>query len=181
MREHFDVVLCYQLSPVTILSPAIAYSKKHKVPLLCYTLDIWPESAQGMLKTDKGTIYSYIKSLSKRLYLACDSICVTSKPFIEYFTQAIGVDKSKIHYVPQHADANYLKLNMTSSDNGVVDFMYAGNMGKGQSLTTLVEAVLLLKHRKDFLVHMVGDGSNRAELEKLVDKMALSEINQKFP
>lgn len=175
ISEQFDAVLCYQLSPVTMLSPAAKYAKKHKIPLLCYTLDIWPESAQGMLKTDKGPIYALIKRISKRLYHACDSICVTSSPFIEYFTDVIGIEKSKLSYIPQHADSSYLKMDMSSDDNGVVDFMYAGNMGKGQSLDVLVKAVEILKHRDNFIVHMVGDGSNKKDLEKMIEHLGISD------
>ena len=171
----FDVVICYQLSPVLMLEPAVAYAKKHHVPLICYCLDLWPESAQGMLKMSSGPIYGYVKGLSRKLYAACDSISVTSRPFIEYFENVIGIDSANLRYIPQHADTKLLDMDMRAEDNGIVDFMYAGNMGKGQTLDVLVGAVAELGERDDFVVHMVGDGSKRAELEALAESLGVKD------
>lgn len=174
LKDKFDVVLCYQLSPVTMLSPAVCYAKKHKVPLICYCLDIWPESALGMLKNKRNIIYAFLKRISKHLYSHCDRILVTSKPFIDYFNM-LGIEKRKLHYLPQHADSSYLKIDMTAEDDHTIDFMYAGNMGKGQTLEVIVQAVKMIDKKKKFLVHMVGDGSNRSELQKMVDELSLSD------
>lgn len=175
LEGDFDVVICYQLSPVLMLGPAVAYAKKHRVPLICYCLDIWPESAKGMLKMSKGPIYGYIKSLSRKLYSACDEISVTSRPFIDYFADTLGLDRGKMRYIPQHADTGLLDIDMTAEDNGITDFMYAGNMGKGQTLDVLVRAVAELGDRRDFVVHMVGDGSKKAELEALVESLGVKD------
>ena len=166
--SDFDIVFCYQLSPVTMLYPAAEYAKRHRVPLLCYCLDLWPESAQGILKTDRGPIYGYIKKISKKLYNTCDRIAVTSRPFIDYFKETIGIKENKLSYIPQHAPSDCLSLDLSAEDNGITDFMYAGNMGRGQTLEVIVKAVQLLKERNDFIIHMVGDGSYRENLEALV-------------
>ncbi len=171
----FDVVICYQLSPVLMLEPAVAYARKNRVPLICYCLDLWPESAQGMLRMSSGPIYGYVKSLSRKLYRACDSISVTSRPFIDYFEDVIGIDAAKLRYIPQHADTGLLDIDMRAEDNGIVDFMYAGNMGKGQTLDVLVRAVAELGERNDFIVHMVGDGSKKAELEALAESLGVKD------
>ena len=171
----FDVVICYQLSPVLMLEPAVAYAKKHRVPLICYCLDIWPESAQGMLKMSRGPIYGYVKSFSRKLYMACDRVAVTSRPFIDYFETELGIDRSKMSYIPQHADTRLLDVDMRAEDNGIVDFMYAGNMGKGQTLDVLVRAAAELKGRNGFSVHMVGDGSKKEELEKLAEELGVKD------
>ena len=175
LEDDFDVVICYQLSPVLMLGPAVAYAKKHSVPLICYCLDLWPESAQGMLKMRSGPIYGYVKSLSKKLYRACDSISVTSRPFIDYFEKVIGIKQDKMRYIPQHADVELLDVDMRAEDNGVADFMYAGNMGKGQTLDVIVKAVAELRDRNDFVVHMVGDGSKKAELEALAESLGVKD------
>lgn len=175
LKNDYDVVLCYQLSPITMLKPAVVYAKKNKKPLLTYCLDLWPESAQGLLKTDKGPIYGCIKKISKKLYGACDRIAVTSRPFIDYFKETIGIKEDKLSYIPQHAPSDCLSLDLSAEDNGIADFMYAGNMGRGQTLEVIVRAAQLLRERKDFVVHMVGDGSNRESLEVLVRKCGVED------
>lgn len=173
LKNDYDVVLCYQLSPVTMLKPAVVYAKRNKKPLLTYCLDIWPESAKDHLNIP--VIYSAITALSKSLYRACDHISVTSRPFIDYFEDIIGFDRNKMSYIPQHADMSMLDIDFTAPDNGVTDFMYAGNMGKGQTLDVIIRAAAELKDRNDFFVHMVGDGSRKAELEDLSKELGVED------
>ena len=169
----YDIVFCYQLSPVTMAKPAINYAKKYKKPLLLYCLDIWPESAKDHI--DMPVVYEMIGWLSRKLYQKCDHIAVTSRPFIDYFKEVINYPESKMSYIPQHADDSMMSQNLRAEENGVTDFLYAGNMGKGQTLDVIIRAAAELKDRKDFLIHMVGDGSKRTELEELSRELGISE------
>lgn len=168
----YDIVFCYQLSPVTMAKPAIGYAKKYKKPLLLYCLDIWPESAKDHMNIP--VVYEMIRRISKRLYQQCNHISVTSRPFINYFKEVIGYDERNMSYIPQHADEGMLAQDFNSERNGIADFLYAGNMGKGQTLDVIIRAAAELKDRDDFLIHMVGDGSKRAELEALSRELGIS-------
>ena len=53
--------------------------------------------------------------------------------------------------------------------------MFAGNIGKGQKIETIVKATELLKNRKDFIIHIVGDGSMRANIESMVLALGLAD------
>lgn len=174
-KTKYDVVFCYQLSPVTIAGPAIAYAKKHKVPLLLYCLDIWPESAQSYIKSGKGPLYALISSFSKKMYKQCDRIAVTSRPFIDYLNKKNDVPVEKMVYIPQHADSSYLEMDLKAEENGMFDFMYAGNMGKGQVLENIVKAVAEIKDRNDFTVHMVGDGTRKGYIEELTKELGVED------
>lgn len=173
LENDFDVVFCYQLSPITMLKPAIDYAKKNKKPLLAYSLDIWPESVKDHMNIP--VLYSAIAALSRRLYKACDHISVTSRPFLDYFEETIGFNRNKMSYIPQHADMSMLNIDLSASDNGIADFMYAGNMGKAQTLDVIIRAVAELKDRTDFVVHMVGDGSRKVELEVLSKELGVED------
>ena len=170
---NFDLVLAYQLSPVTSSLPAIRYKEKHGVPVLLYCLDIWPESAKSHLGDKFGWLYGYVRKLSKKVYQNCDKILVTSRPFIEYLSRENDVAPERFGYLPQHADASWLDMDLTAEDNGVADFMFAGNIGKGQHLETLVEAAELLGKSEKYKIHIVGDGSRREAVENLVNEKGL--------
>lgn len=169
----YDIVFCYQLSPVTMAKPAIDYANKYKKPLLLYCLDIWPESAKDHMNIP--LVYEMIGQISKKIYRKCDHISVTSRPFIDYFKEVIDYDESKMSYIPQHADEGMLSQNLDSEENRITDFLYAGNMGRGQTLDVIIRAAAELKNRDDFLVHMVGDGSKRAKLEALSRDLGVNE------
>ena len=172
ISDKYDVVFCYELSPVTQVIPASKLAKKQGIPLFLYCLDIWPDCA--MAHVMKGPIYSAIKAISKHSYRLCDYIAVTSRPFINYLHDVHGFDKSHMSYIPQHADDMYLTMDLTSPDNGIADFMYAGNLGLGQRVDVIIRAAAELKN-EEFRVHIVGDGSQRQELENLTEELDVQE------
>lgn len=164
----FDVVLGYQLSPITSMYAALTYKKKTHVPLIFYTLDLWPVSALSQLHSIKNPIYKFVAKISQKLYQGADKILVTSRPFIDYLHKINKVPFEKMVYLPQHASSEMLEMDLGSENNGIVDFMFAGNLGAGQRIDVIVNAVQILGKRSDYKVHLVGDGSKRKELEAKV-------------
>lgn len=175
LSGDYDVVLGYQLSPITSMLAALEYKKLHGAPVIFYTLDIWPVSAEAMLHGKKNPIYWWVKRLSKRIYQCADRILVTSRPFIDYLHLNLGIPKERMAYLPQHAGTEMLERNLESEDNGVADFMFAGNLGKGQRVDVIIKAATLLGKRADYKIHLVGDGRMRLELEQMVRKSGLEE------
>ena len=175
LEEDFDVVLGYQLSPVTSMFPAIKYAKRSKVPLILYVLDIWPVSGQSHLPLKNGLIYKWLAKISKKIYNSAARILVTSRPFVDYLNRINRVPLSKIGYLPQHADMTLLEQDLGKCADNVVNFMFAGNLGAGATLEVIIGAAGILGKRTDYKVHFVGDGSQRTKLETLVNSLGLSD------
>ncbi len=176
LPKDYDVILSYQLSPITMVIPAVRYKKRSGKPLLLYCLDIWPESAQAHVRFKKGLLYRYITKLSSYLYKACDRILVTSRPFIDYHLRVHGIDKERLGYLPQHADGSMLSQDLRKTElDGKIHFMYAGNFGAAQTLDVIIRAAALLGRRDDYVIDMVGDGSKRQMLESLIRDNDLSD------
>lgn len=171
----FDVVFGYQLSPVTSMYAALEYKKLTRTPVVYYTLDIWPVSAEGILKSKKNPLMILVNRISRAIYLGADKVLVTSRPFMEYLHRVNGVDMSRMAYLPQHADLGMINDDLTADDNGVVDFMFAGNIGKGQRVDVIIEAAKLLGKRGDYKIHLVGDGRMCQAMEQLVRKYGLED------
>ena len=175
MDKDYDVVLGYQLSPITSMEAALEYKRLYGAPVVFYTLDIWPVSAEGMLKSKRNPLMIPVKRLSRRIYQGADRILVTSRPFMEYLHWANGIDYNRMAYLPQHAGDGMLNMDLRAEDNGIADFMFAGNLGKGQRLDVIVEAARILGRRKDYKIHFVGDGRMRGELENMVKEYDLQD------
>lgn len=173
--EKFDAVLGYQLSPITSMYAALEYKKLTNTPVIFYTLDLWPVSAEGMLKSKMNPLMWPINRISRKLYQGADRILVTSRPFIDYLHKVNGVPMERMAYLPQHADTAMLDMDMTADNNGVADFMFAGNIGKGQRADVIIKAAKILGKRKDYKIHMVGDGRMREGLEQIVRTEGLEE------
>ena len=94
---------------------------------------------------------------------------------MDYLHRANGIDNDKMAYLPQHAGDGMLDMDLTAEDNGIADFMFAGNLGKGQRLDVIVEAARILGRRKDYKIHFVGDGRMRGELENMVKEYGLQD------
>ena len=175
LEKDFDVVLGYQLSPITSMYAALEYKKQTGAPVMYYTLDLWPVSAEAMLKSKKNPAFLWVKRISKKLYLGADRVVVTSRPFIDYLQKEIGYPVERMSYLPQHANMGMIDDDLSAEDNGVADFMFAGNLGKGQRLDVIIKAAKTLGNRKDYMIHLVGDGRMRGELEKMVREYGLED------
>lgn len=175
LDRDFDVVLGYQLSPITSMSAALEYKKLTGAPVLYYTLDLWPVSAEAMLGSRKNPLYLWVKRLSRRIYNGADRVVVTSRPFIDYLHADVELPLEKMSYLPQHAGEGMIHQDLTAEENGVADFMFAGNLGKGQRIDVIVKAAAVLGRRADYKIHIVGDGRMREELERMVLDAGLQE------
>lgn len=182
LPSDFNVVLGYQLSPITSMYAALEYKKLHGTPVAYYTLDVWPVSAEAMLHGKRNPIYWWLKKISKKLYQGADRVIVTSRPFIDYLKHDVEVPVEKMSYLPQHAGKEMLEMNLTKDNestgqqvNKNTDFMFAGNLGKGQRIDVIVKAAIKLGHRKDYHIHIVGDGRMREKLQKMVKKHGLAD------
>lgn len=182
LPKDFDVALGYQLSPITSMYAALEYKKLTGVPVVYYTLDLWPVSAEGILKSKKNPLMLLVNKMSRELYLGADRVLVTSRPFIDYLHRVNKVPIERMAYLPQHASLDMLDTDLSkeSSEDKEdferrADFMFAGNLGKGQMIDIVVKAAAELGTRKDYHIHIVGDGRMRKELETMVVNYGLSE------
>ena len=127
LPSDFDVVFCYQLSPITSMYAAMEYKKLYGTPILFYTLDLWPVSAESILKSEKNPLMLPVTRMSQKLYQSADRILVTSRPFIDYIERVNGVERERMGYLPQHAGDTMLEMNLLKEvENGCADFMFAG-------------------------------------------------------
>ena len=175
LEKDFDAVLGYQLSPITSMYAALEYKKQTGAPVMYYTLDLWPVSAEAMLKSKKNPAYLWVKRISRKLYMGADRVVVTSRPFIDYLQKEIGYPVARMSYLPQHANMGMINDDLSAEDNGVADFMFAGNLGKGQRLDVIIKAARILGNRKDYMIHLVGDGRMRGDLENMVREYGLGD------
>lgn len=174
-RKKFDVVFSFQTSPITMFVPGIVYSKKHKVPSVLYTLDLWPESVKAMNINERSKMFKYILKLSKKIYHAADIVLISSPSFTEYLQDIISLTSDKISYLPQYTDETPESVTFRYNFNQIpVSFIFAGNIGYMQDLEVLIKAVDLIRNER-FIVNIVGSGTNIECLKNMVDELNLND------
>ena len=169
----FDIIYVWGVSPVTMAFPAVLLKKRYKKPLFFYCLDLWPESMKAFNVSEKNPVFQMVRVFCKWLYKHFDRVAVTSKPFIPYIHTVNGYPLEKITYLPQYGAEAYLQKDFTAADNGVVDFLFAGNIGFVQDIDKILEATSLMKETPGFCVHIVGDGAAKKQFEALAVKKKL--------
>ena len=163
LGDQFDVVFVNQTSPVMMAWPGIRYKKKYKKKLVVYCMDLWPESLEaGGIK--KGSpVYKLFHWISEKTYKQADKLLVTSRTFNRYFEEEFGMNPEEIIYLPQYAEDLFSNMETDMDKEKTPDdeynFVFAGNVGKAQSVETIIEAANLLKDKKNVKFHIVGDGS----------------------
>ncbi len=172
-----DVIYVWGISPITAAVPAIMLKKRYKKPLFFYCLDLWPESMKAFKVGEKSPIFKAVYYLTRWIYRQFDRVAVTSKPFIDYIHTINKYPLEKITYLPQYGAEQYLTQDFTSLDNGIVDLLFAGNIGFVQDIDKIIEAAFLIRDLPGFHVHIVGDGSAKYQFEKLAkDKNLMDKI-----
>lgn len=163
--KPFDIVFVNQLSPVMMAEPAIVYKKIYKVPVVMYCLDLWPESlVAGGIKRE-SMIYKVFHKISERIYKSMDRILITSQMFSDYLVKEFGITDSIIDYLPQYAEGVFDKLPYRKQD-GIINLVFAGNIGTIQSIDTILGAAMKLKD-KDIYFHIVGGGTDLERLQEM--------------
>lgn len=168
--KDFDVVLINELSPIMAAKPGLIYKKLYGTKVVMYEMDLWPESLlAGGIK--KGSLlYNHYKKVSSKIYAKCDKILVSTKEHIGYIKALPGCDALNIEYLPQYAETIFEQVKEKKLEiDGPINLMFAGNIGKAQSIETIIRAASLLKNEPKYKFHIVGTGSeydNIVELSK---------------
>lgn len=180
-KPSCDVIFVNQITPILQAIPALSLGKRIKKPVVLYCMDIWPEVLKAWDIKESSLFFRCAMALSKKLYRKCDLILISSKPFREYLTKVIGVDGERIVYLPQYAEDLYENIAGKYLENGVVDFLFAGNIGSVQDIECIIKAVKHiednnLNNGKEYKVHIVGDGINLENCKNLTKELDV--VNQ---
>ena len=167
VKTRPDVILVYQLSPVTMALPAIVLKLIKGSKVLLWVQDIWPESlrATGIIKNP--LIVGSVKFVVRLIYRHSSIIAVQSRRFID-FIRPLATPASDIRYLPNTADRFYRPVEVAPDAperkffRPGFNILFAGNLGSAQGLETVLGAIVRLKDHKNIQWIFVGDGRCRA-------------------
>nr|MDT0664613.1 glycosyltransferase family 4 protein [Micromonospora sp. DSM 115978] len=175
-----DVVLVFQMSPVSQVLPALVLRALRGAPVVTWVQDLWPQSVAATGVVRSPALLAAIGCAVRPRDRACDRLLVQSEGFREPLTLA-GVPNDRIYYLPNWAEEVYEPLSgALTPPGGPVDLpegfvvMLAGNLGRAQALGTLLDAADRLRHRSDVHWVVVGDGTRRDWLAAEVVRRGLS-------
>ena len=173
MRRRFDVVFAYSTSPVLMSMPAALLRCVSRKKLMIDVLDIWPACLAAMNVREGTLLYAWMKRVSRWIYARADMLVYSSKRFQAYLQAVHGITVPKEQYWPQFADSLFDTLPPVPARDGI-QLVFAGNIGKVQSVETLIRAAALLRDTPVHF-HIVGDGSGYAACKALAAELAVTD------
>jgi|TARA_Y100000389_G_scaffold203932_1_gene254161 glycosyltransferase involved in cell wall biosynthesis len=171
LKNKFHHIFVYSTSPITTALLGIYLKKKYKKKLTLWVQDLWPDSVKntGFIK-NKFFLY-LISLIVKYIYKHSDNIVAQSKAFkknIKRYTQKkIKVVENSHFNIENRKYKIPEKIKKILIKNFCVTF--SGNIGKAQSIRTILEAAKQIKHYKKIHIILIGSGSE-IELTKLFIK-----------
>lgn len=159
LKEDFDLVFVYQLSPVMMAEGALEWAKQHGKPCVLYCLDLWPESLTlGGIRAG-SLLYRYYLGVSRRIYRQMDRILLSSRGFAWYFQETLGIEEARLDYLPQYAENIFDAVPAVQAHDPPYRFLLAGNIGRAYSVNTIIGAAEILKEDPRIRFDIVGGGS----------------------
>lgn len=180
IRERFDAVLVYQVSPVTVGIPGALMARLRGGTLCLWVQDLWPESLSAAGGTSSPMIIGAVRQIVRWIYRRCDRVLVSSRGF-QASVETHGTPPDRVRYVPNTVEAMYAPLTVPAdaperSELPAAGFrlMYGGNIGAAQDFDTVLAAASATRHRPDLHWILVGDGRMRAHVEAEVARLGLA-------
>ncbi len=174
LRDRFDAVLCYLVSPVTAALPGIVLSRVRHAGLALWVQDLWPESVASAGKMDSPALMRRLDRLVGFIYRSADAIWIPSRAFAPAVLR-YGIPPERLAYVPNTTEAFYQPGDSPRPPGPVAKFsiLYAGNFGEAQDFDTLLEAVALTPESAGIEWIFVGDGRRRSWVSSEVARRGL--------
>lgn len=166
--QKSDCIFVFATSPIMTAIPAIIFGKLYRIPVVVWLQDLWPESFNAITGIKEDSLISKVLGLMvKWIYNRTDSILIQSPAFTSNLDK-YGY-KKQVEWIPNWGMS--IKDNSSADwipESGEDDFIitFAGNIGAAQDLNTLLKAASLLKDQKNIKFYIVGDGREKARLEK---------------
>ncbi len=149
-ESTFDLIFVYQPSPISVGIPAILIKKVKKIPIIIYTLDLWPESLSSSGTVKSNFILYLVRLLVKWIYRNCDIILVQSKSFKSHIGKYFK-NKKSIIYFPSWAEDIFSSSNKSirkDINDNCLNILFAGNIGIAQDFPNIIKAANELKKLK---------------------------------
>jgi colanic acid biosynthesis glycosyl transferase WcaI len=177
--KRADLVIVYYPSLTAGLAAVIAKVFRG-TPVLVDIQDMWPDSLTSTGMVNSGIFMKFIALLCRVLYRGVDHITVLSPGFKRLLIDR-GVPENKISLIYNFAEETAATMSLstpqTFDTKREFQVLFAGNLGRAQGLTTILDAaVVLSKDQKPVTITFLGSGLEEVELKDRAKSLKLSNV-----
>ena len=176
-----ELVLCMS-DPPFVSAVGVVVARRHRVPLLVVTQDVFPEIAVALGRLDNRIIVGVLDRLV-RFGLSHATRVVAIGDQMRRRLVAKGVNADAITVIPNWTDTESLvpreHANTWAHEQeltGRFVVMHSGNLGYAQDLETLLYAATHLRDLDDLELVLIGSGARGVALADLAKRLELGNV-----
>jgi glycosyltransferase involved in cell wall biosynthesis len=180
-RFRADVVYVYH-PPLTVGMAASLISLVRRVPFVYDIQDLWPDTleATGMIRSQR--LLKWVGRAATWVYARAQFLIAQSPGFVGRLT-ARGVAKERIHLIYNWCDEAALRVRSAHLDlarlglSAGFKVIFAGNMGKAQSLKAVLDAASLVQAASSGVQFVfVGGGTEVEDLKSYAKSARIGNV-----
>lgn len=176
-KKKYDVVIGFQMSPITQVIPGILLKKIRGSKMLTWVQDIWPDSiTDNTSEKQNKVLLPILNTVTEFVYKNSDLLLVSSQR-MDSLVCRLRNYSSKIEYVPNWCDdfsSSNEKLNIDLPKG--FNIMMAGNLGEGIGPDDVINLINELSDLNDINFLFAGAGSREDYLKEKIKALGLSNV-----
>lgn len=176
-----EVIYVYS-PPLTLGLAAHWLSKRWRAPFIFNVQDLFPQNAIDLGALRNSLLIAFFRRLERFIYRRAAAIALHSEGNAAWLRRD-GVEPAKLHIVHNWVDTETHRPAAGATPNrfqqgleGRFVVLFAGVMGYAQDMETIVEAAARLRDEPRIVFLLVGDGSERAGVERRVQEQKLTNV-----
>lgn len=182
----FDLIIS-PTPPITLFSTIKSIKKRDNCKSYLILRDIFPQNAKDLGLIKNSFLFNYFRKKEKQMYDISNCIGCMSQGNIDYVKDHNEeVESSKLHLLPNwirvKGDANLESFSACKARfnlEGKFVAVYGGNLGKPQKAEFIIELAEELKYLKDVVFLIIGKGTEKRNLEIIIQEKNLSNVVMK--
>lgn len=181
-KNHYDAVLVYQTSPLTMAGAAFKVAKHRKIPVTIYAIDIWPDSIIEELDIHSPLLKSRIRATANKYYNGADRIVAAGDMAESFFLKQMDMPRFKVAEIPLCPDERLLQEIRSplimERYQGSFNIVYTGRLDEDKDIETVIRAAQFLNNKglRDIRFIIVGTGENLDSIRQDIWKKGLNDM-----
>jgi len=178
LKNHYDRIFIYQLSPVYMAWAGLLMGKLSRTPVVMYIMDLWPENLYSVLPFRNPLIRGILMKTSSDCYRQADKLICLTEAMRRIVQERTRKSETNLCVIPQCCEKLYEKPFpvpelMKRFPDGF-RLIFTGNISPAQDYQVMTAAAKLLEEQH-CRIHwiIVGDGMSCDDFKELVRKEGL--------
>lgn len=178
-----DVIYVYS-PPLTLGLAAHWLGRRWRAPFVFNVQDLFPQNAIDLGALRNPLLVAFFRALESYIYRRAAAIALHSEGNAAWLRRD-GVEAAKLRVIPNWVDTETHRPETGGAQNrfrrelgleGRFVVLFAGVMGYAQDMETIVEAAARLRDDPRVVFLLVGDGGERAGVERHLRELKLTNV-----